>query len=506
MIFTQENQRRGEGWVKLTKVSVTARQRRTSQETLPKQRQDAILETVDEYWKVLVLFYFPRLIHKDMSSPIYQAIKQISDEKNIPFEVVISTIEAALAAAYNKDFGNKKTQNVKVTFDGETGNFDVFDVKTVVEDQAIPTEEEVLAMQAAEEQAERDRKSKNRAAARAERNDETIIANVAPGEIVASAEPDADQIKKFNPRTEIMYSDARVLKSGVEVGQEIRTQLDVPSAFGRMAAMTAKQVVLQNLREAERAQIFAEFKGREHELINATIQRHDGKMVFVDLGRSTGVMPPEEQVPTERYEPGARTKVYVTDVRLGSRGPEIIVSRAHREIIRKLFQSEIPEVAAGTVLIHAIAREAGNRSKVAVSSTQENIDPIGSCIGQRGTRIQTIITELGNEKVDIIQYDTDPATFIGNALSPAKVSKISLDEASKTADVMVNADQLSLAIGKGGQNVRLASRLSGWKINIREYVPAPGEVVEPTETTEEKTDTTDAEKTDSSDTEAKSAE
>jgi N utilization substance protein A len=422
-----------------------------------------------------------------MSSPIYQAIKQISDEKNIPFEVVIQTIESALAAAYNKDFGNKKTQNVKVTFEPESGNFDVFDVKTIVEDQELPTEEEILAMQAAEEEAERQRKfmrpmpqapaapapapapaEEAPAAPAAEAED--VLPNVAPGEIVASAAPDAEPAKKFNPRTEIMISDAKVLKSGAKIGDEVKSQLEVPSAFGRMAAMTAKQVIMQSLREAERAQIYAEFKQREHELINATVQRRDGKLVFIDLGRVTAVMPPEEQIPTERYAPGDRVKVYVTDVRLTSRGPEIIVSRAHREIIRQLFAFEIPEVQAGTVVIHAIAREAGNRSKVAVSSNQPNVDPIGSCIGQRGTRIQTIIGELANEKIDIIQHDADPARFIGNALSPAKVATITLDEMTKTADVLVNADQLSLAIGKGGQNVRLASRLTGWKINIRENV------------------------------------
>ena len=192
-------------------------------------------------------------------------------------------------------------------------------------------------------------------------------------------------------------------------------------------------------------------------------------------------MPPEEQIPTERYAPGDRVKVFVTDVRMTTRGPEVVVSRAHPEIVRKLFTLEIPEVAAGVVKIHAIAREAGSRSKVAVSSTQENVDPIGSCIGQRGTRIQTIIGELGGEKVDIIQFDEDVTKFISNALSPAKVSRIELDEASRTADVIVPEDQLSLAIGKGGQNVRLASRLTGWKINIRESKEAAAAPEEGTE-------------------------
>ena len=191
-------------------------------------------------------------------------------------------------------------------------------------------------------------------------------------------------------------------------------------------------------------------------------------MVLVDLGRATAVLPPEEQIATERYAPGDRIKVFVTTVRMTTKGPEVVVSRAHPDIVRKLFTLEIPEVAGGIVKIHDIAREAGSRSKVAVSSTQENVDPIGSCIGQRGTRIQTIIAELGGEKIDIIQHSDDPIAFITNALSPAKVLSIALHDAEKIADVMVVPDQLSLAIGKGGQNVRLASKLTGWKINIKE--------------------------------------
>jgi N utilization substance protein A len=198
--------------------------------------------------------------------------------------------------------------------------------------------------------------------------------------------------------------------------------------------------------------------------------------VLVDLGRVTAVMPPEEQIATERYSSGDRIKVFVVTVRLTTRGPEVVVSRSHADIVRKLFTLEIPEVASGVVKIHGVARDAGSRSKVAVSSTQENVDPIGSCIGQRGTRIQTIIGELGGEKVDIIQYDVDPQTFISHSLSPAKVSSIMLSEQTQTADVLVNDDQLSLAIGKGGQNVRLASRLTGWKINIRQANAPAGEM------------------------------
>src|SRR5512142_1111478 len=392
------------------------------------------------------------LNRSSMSSPILQAIKQISDEKNISAESVIETIEAALAAAYRKDFG-QKNQNVKVVFDAETGEFEVFDVKTVVEDMELPPEE----LEAAEEPEERPGR----------RMEPVMPEPPAPPVLDENGMPIEE--KKFNPKTEIMVTAAReTLKKDAELGEEIRTQLDVPAAFGRMAAQTAKQVIIQKLREAERNKLFSEYKERERELVNATVQRREGRAVLIDLGRSAAVMPPEEQIPTERYMPGDRIKVFVTDVRMTTRGPEVVVSRAHPEIVRKLFTLEIPEVASGVVKIHAIAREAGSRSKVAVSSTQENVDPIGSCIGQRGTRIQTIIGELGGEKIDIIQFDEDATKFISNALSPAKVSRIELREETRTADVIVPEDQLSLAIGKGGQNVRLASRLTGWKINIRE--------------------------------------
>jgi len=404
-----------------------------------------------------------------------QAIKQISDEKNIPVDSVIETIEAALAAAYRKDFG-EKNQNIKVVFDAESDSlrFDVFDVKTVVEDQELPEEEE----EEAETTGDKDKDKK---------------APVAPPAPVAPAGPVEggetaveEEEKKFNPKTEIMISEARAtLKKTAEIGEEIRTQLEVPAAFGRMAAQTAKQVITQKLREAERSKLFNEFKEREHELINATVQRREGRLVLIDLGRVTAVMPPEEQIMSERYAPGDRVKVLITDVRLSSKGPEVIVSRAHPEIVRKLFTMEIPEAASGVVLIKGIAREAGSRSKVAVATTQENVDPIGSCIGQRGTRIQTIIGELGGEKIDIIQHDDDAVRFITNALSPAKVVEIALDEEAGIAEVIVSEDQLSLAIGKGGQNVRLASRLTGWKINIKSLSEVEGQVLLPPDAVEE---------------------
>lgn len=393
-----------------------------------------------------------------MSSPLSQAINQISEEKNIPAESVIETIEAALAAAFRKDFG-EKNQNVKVEFDADSGEFDVFDVKTVVEDMELPEEDE-------EEAGEEVR-------VEAPKKEVPDAESTPPAE--GEGGEDDEEEKKFNPKTEIMVTAAQELKKGAEIGEEIKTQLEVPAEFGRMAAQTAKQVIIQKLREAERTKVFDEFKDQEKELINATVQRREGRIVLIDLGRATAIMPPDEQVQSERYQSGDRIKVFITDVRMTTKGPEIIVSRSHPEIVRMLFDLEIPEIAGEIVTIHNVAREAGIRSKVSVSSSDETVDPIGSCIGQRGTRIQTIIAELGGEKIDIIQYDEDAFRYITNALSPAKVLDIKLNEEEQSADVLVAGDQLSLAIGRGGQNVRLASRLTGWKINIRESGADDGE-------------------------------
>ncbi|MDP3985699.1 MAG: transcription termination factor NusA [bacterium] len=363
-----------------------------------------------------------------MSSPIAQAIKQICEEKNISYESVLETIEAALAAAYRKDFG-EKNQNIKVKFDPETGSMRIFDVKMVVEDMELPEEGEEAAP----------------------------LAPLAEGEI---AEP------KFNPKTMIMISEAKKLKPDAEMNEEIRTELDIPGAFGRMAAQTAKQVIMQKLREAEREVVFAEYKDKEGQIVVATVQRREARNVLFDIGKTTAVMPPEEQSPQDRYASGERMKVYVSRVALTTRGAEITISRSHAELIRQLFMFEIPEVANGIVEIKAIAREAGGRTKIAVATSDTSIDPIGSCIGQRGTRIQTIISEIGGEKIDVVAWNENPEVFIAHALAPAKVQKVELHEAEHGASVQVAPDQLSLAIGRGGQNVRLAARLTGWKINV----------------------------------------
>jgi N utilization substance protein A len=376
-------------------------------------------------------------------SPIQAAIAHICQEKNLSEESVLRTIELALAAAYRKDFGNK-LQNIVTEFDPITGAVKAFDIKTVVED--VPEE---------------------------------LLEAATEGEIVGQAASftagdgaytsDSDEtIRKFNPRTEIQIKDAHLINKKYEVGQEIVTPLEVPGEFGRMAAQTAKQVIIQKIREEERQNIFEEYKTSEYQVITGTVSRREGRNVLVDLGHATAIIPPEEQIEREHYTIGNRMKFYLKTVEQTTRGPQLVVSRAHTDIVKKIFELEIPEIASKAIEIKSLAREAGNRSKVAIASNDESIDPIGSCVGQRGSRIQTIIAELGGEKIDIILWDADPIKFITNALSPAKIEGVELreDTPEKVAVVTVNDDQLSLAIGRAGQNVRLASKLTGWKVDI----------------------------------------
>ena len=395
-----------------------------------------------------------------MASPISQAMRQIADEKNIPYEAVLETVSTALSAAYRKDFGNKN-QNIQVEFDpekydGMTGGIRVFDVKLVTEDMKLDADyfERFDIAHAPKKKEREERGSRDRAP----------VVEAAP----TAAEAALAEEFKFNPKTMVMLSDARDIKSDARVGEELRVELTVPAAFGRMAAQTAKQVILQKLREAERGVIFSDFKGREGELMNVTVQRREGRVVLIDLGRATGVLLPEDQIETERYFPGTRIKALLREVTMSSRGPEIRLTRASPALVGALFAQEIPEILSGTVELKEIAREAGSRTKVAVTTSDDAIDPIGSCIGQRGTRIQTIIRELNGEKVDIIEWHEDMSKFIAAALSPAKVEEVELREDEHLAVVSVKPDQLSLAIGKGGQNVRLAARLTGWKITIVE--------------------------------------
>lgn len=375
-------------------------------------------------------------------SEISKAIQALCDEKNLSYEAVMETIEAALAAAYRKDFGNKQ-QNIKVKFDADTGDMEAWDVKTVVQD----IDAEVLEKAQEELTARREQ-------AREEQRE--------------LSEEEVADLPRFNPKTEIMLTEARAVKKDAELGEVLEIPLEITHDFGRMAAQTAKQVIIQKIREAERNLVFGDFKNQEGQLIVGTVQRVEGRKVLIDLGKVTGVMPADQMIHNEHYRPGSRIKVFIVRVEMTARGPEIILSRAHSGMVAEIFKQEIPEIADGIIEIKGIARDAGFRSKVSVATADSAIDPIGSCIGQRGSRINTIIEELHGEKIDVIQYNENVEQYITHALSPAKVVSVELNEAEKTAAVTVAADQFSIAIGRSGQNVRLASELTGWKINVVE--------------------------------------
>ncbi len=388
---------------------------------------------------------------------IVLAVKQICEEKNISFESVIETIEAALAVAYRKDFG-EKNQNIKVEFDIETAEANVFDVKKVVTDEIFEVYEKLREEKLAEEAKEAEEAEKGIV-----KKEKKPIKKEEKKEV---EESDEEEVERFNPKTDISLSEAKKINTSIKLEGENNTALTPPAAYGRMAAQTAKQVIVQRLREAERENIYKEFKDKEGEVINGTIQRIEGKMVLVDLGPTTALLPPPEQIPMERYNSGQRFKFFVVAVNETPKGPEIILSRSYVEMVKKLFMLEVPEIGNGSVEIKSISREAGSRTKLAVFTTQKNIDPVGSCVGQRGARVQTIISEIGGEKIDIVEWDEDPVKFITNSLSPAKVLSVQTNEDEKTATVEVKEDQLSLAIGKSGQNVRLSAKLTGWKIDI----------------------------------------
>ena len=396
-------------------------------------------------------------------SDLSSAIQQVCDEKNLDYDMVVSAIEMSLAAAYRKDYG-EKNQNIKVEFDPKTGKSKIFDVKEVVED--VP--EEVLEEMRRKEEEAKERRERKAQGKPEEKKEEKVEdkkdAEDKKGEEEESVEE--EEVRRFNPKTEIQISEAQILKSGAKIGDEIVTELPIPEEYGRMAAQTAKQVIVQKLREIERDMIFNEFKGKEGEVVSGVVQRREPRFVLVDLGKAAGYLSHDEQIPYEKYNSGERIKVYIKEVKLGPKGAEIILSRKSEEILKKVFYLEIPEISNGLIEIKSVSREAGSRSKVAIYTEAENVDPVGSCVGQRGARIQTIINELGGEKVDIIEYDEDPKKFISNSLSPAQTLNIDLDEEEKKAVVKVAEDKLSLAIGKNGQNVRLAAHLTGWKIDI----------------------------------------
>lgn len=364
------------------------------------------------------------------------AINQICEEKGIPKEKAMEIVEAAIAAAYKKDYG-EKGQVIEAKFDEETGEVKAFQVKVVAEMTDDEDEEEM-----GEEESEQETET----------------------ELEDGEEPK----KKFNPEKNITLEDAKKIQKKAQLGDEIRIELPPHSEFGRIAAQTAKQVMIQKIREAEKEAVFEEFKDKEGEVVNGTVQRVEGRNVLVDVGKAVGILYPAEQISGERYQVGQRLKVYIAKVSQETKEANLVLSRTSEEIVKKLFELEVPEIYANTVEIKAVAREAGSRSKVAVASNEEGIDPVGSCVGQRGARIQTIINELGGEKIDIIEWNDEAKKYIQHALSPAKVSSIILDEEKKVATAFVAEDQLSLAIGKQGQNVRLATKLTGWKIDVVE--------------------------------------
>src|SRR3990167_2549687 len=382
------------------------------------------------------------------------AIKQISEEKGIPEASVIETIEAAIAAAYKRDYG-KKGQIIKAKLDTESGDLVMTQLHYVVED----VDEEgyltgTLPTKVMEEKPDpQDYDSRSR------RNESR--------ETETSGEDDIIKIK-YNPEKHILLEEAKKKNKKTKVGDELITKLETHTDFGRIAAQTAKQVIIQRLREAEREAIFSEFKGREGEIISGVVQRKEGQLVFVDLGKTNGLLIPAEQIPTDNYRISQRFRFMILKVEETPRGPVVLLSRSHPKLVLGLFRVEVPEIDSGSVEVKAIAREAGSRTKIAVMSKEEGVDPIGSLVGQKGVRVQTVINELSGEKIDIILWSEKAKDFISNSFSPAKVSDVVIiDEPRRHALVEVSDDQFSLAIGKRGQNVRLAAKLTGWKIDVR---------------------------------------
>jgi transcription termination/antitermination protein NusA len=393
-----------------------------------------------------------------------QAIRELSEEKGIAVEKVIETIELAIAAAYKKDYG-QRGQIVRAKFNPETGQVAFVQIKIAVDENMIKTEEEIATeeeerqkrVQEALERGERVRRTDD------DEDDFVRTHRTAEGE-AGSEEP---KKVRFNEEKHLMMNEAKKIKTGVQPGDELEFPLEAHEDFGRIASQTAKQVIIQRVREAEREAVFEEYKGKEGELVSGIVQRIEGRNIYIDLGRGMGVLPYEEQIPRERYRLGERIKALVMLAEKNPKGSGVFLSRSHPRFLEKVFELEVPEIASGAVQIKSIAREAGARSKVAVMSVDENIDPVGSMVGQKGVRVTTVINELGGEKIDIIEWSEKQETFIAHSLSPARVISVDLMERAKTARALVPDDQLSLAIGKGGQNVRLAAKLTGWKIDVR---------------------------------------
>ena len=361
---------------------------------------------------------------------------ELETERGIPKAKVIEAIEAALATAYKKEYA-KRGQIIRAQLDMNTGTTEFQQVKEVVDETSVYLGDET---------------------------DENIPTRTITKEDGTTAE---EELPPFNPEQHIMLGDAKFIKRDAKIGDELVFTLEAKDDYGRIAAQTAKQVIIQKIREAEKVSVVAEFGKRQGEIVSGTVQRMERGNIFIDLGRATGILPYDEQIPGERYRQGERVRALLYQVEESPRGIYLRMSRANPQFLSKLFELEAPEAAHGTVIFKAIAREAGSRSKVAVTSTDPHVDPVGSLVGQRGVRVSTVTSELGGEKIDIIEWSEDPKVFIQEALSPARISLVELDEAERKATITVAEDQQSLAIGRGGQNVRLAAKLTGWRIDIK---------------------------------------
>jgi len=381
------------------------------------------------------------------------ALEQLEEERKIPKEKILEAIEQAMAAAYKKDYG-KKGQIIRAKFDLETGKTDFYQVKIVVD-------ETIANLDESRPKGEKNQKEYSE----------------------YSIKETGDERVHFNPEHHMLLEDAKKIKKGVELNDEVIFPLEAKEDYGRIAAQTAKQVIIQKIREAERTSIIDEYGTKEGEIIGGIVQKVERGNIYIDFNRATGILPAEEQIPGEFFQRGQRVRAYLYSVEDTPRGINLRLSRTHPKFIEKLFAQEAPEIQNGIVEIKSIAREAGARSKIAVFSKDEHIDAVGSCVGQKGTRVNTITQELGGEKIDIIPWSEDPKVFVANSISPAKVLSIELDEKDHKAVIEVADDQLSLAIGKGGQNVRLAAKLTGWRIDIK----GSGKIVEEdTQAVEEK--------------------
>lgn len=361
-------------------------------------------------------------------------VRQIAEEKDLPVEKVFEALENALAAAYKKEYGNKN-QIIRCKIDPETGDTNFYRVFLVVDESMIKKEEE----ENVKEKTEKDQ---------GEKTENKILV-------------------RFNPERHLMIEEALKINPNAKVGEELLIPLETKMEFSRIAAQTAKQVILQKLKEIERETIIEEFKEKEGKIVSGVIQRIDKKYIYVDLGKTIGLMPVSEGIPGEYYKVGERRKFYLLKLEEKKGSPVIYLSRSHPKFVSKLFELEVPEIANGIVEIKSIAREPGQRTKIAVVSNNENVDPVGACVGQKGTRVAVIIEELKGEKIDIIPYSEEPTKYVSYALGPAKVKEAEVISEKREVRVFLDPDQISLAIGKNGQNVRLAAKLTGWRIDVR---------------------------------------